>query len=54
MKIIKKGKLPKEEKRMTCSYCGCVFEYNRSDVHTDQREGDWVECPTCGRCLDVD
>lgn len=25
MRIIKEGKLPPKEKRMTCPECGCVF-----------------------------
>ena len=25
-----------------------------SDVHSDQREGCWVVCPTCKKFIDVD
>ena len=54
MRIIKEGKLPPKEKKMTCENCGCVFMYERSDVHSDQREGCWVVCPTCKKFIDVD
>ena len=32
MRIIKDGKLPHKEKKMTCSECGCVFMYERADT----------------------
>jgi len=36
--------------RMTCSDCGAVFTYERSDVHQNYvHGGDWVSCPSCGR-----
>ena len=54
MRIIKEGKLPPKEKKMTCLECGCVFMYDRSDVHYDQREGCWVVCPTCKKYITVD
>ena len=54
MRIIKKGKLPPKEKKMECPECGCVFMYERSDIKCDQREGCWVVCPTCKKCIDVD
>lgn len=38
MRIIKNGKLPPKEKKMTCPECGCVFMYDRSDVNSDQRD----------------
>lgn len=53
MRIIKEGKLPPKEKKMTCSECGCVFMYNRSDIKTEQRDGDFVICPTCGKFITV-
>ena len=34
--------------------CGCVFMYERSDIHSDQREGCWVVCPTCKKYITVD
>ena len=39
MRIIKEGKLPPKEKEMTCPECGCVFMYDRSDIHSDQIVG---------------
>ena len=54
MRIIKEGKLPPKEKKMTCQECGCVFMYERSDIHSDQQEGCWVVCPTCKKYIDVD
>lgn len=42
MRIIKEGKLPPKEKKMECKNCGCVFMYERADIHSDQREGCWV------------
>lgn len=54
MRIIKEGKLPPKEKEMTCPECGCVFKYERADVHSDQHEGCWVVCPTCKNYIDVD
>ncbi len=57
MEVIKKGKNIKEEsrKRCTCSRCGCEFIYDRSDVHTDQRDGDYVVCPndTCKQSINI-
>lgn len=53
MRIIKEGKLPPKEKKMECKNCGCVFMYERSDVHSDQREGDYVVCPTCKKFINV-
>lgn len=48
MKILKPGIKPEEiVTRDRCSRCGCEFEYTRADVHTDQREGDYVNCPCC-------
>lgn len=54
MRVIKEGKLPPQEKKMVCPKCGCVFMYDWSDIHSDQREGDWVVCPTCKKFIDVD
>ena len=54
MRVIKEGKLPPKEKEMTCQECGCVFMYERSDVHSDQGEGGLVVCPTCNKFIYVD
>lgn len=53
MRIIKEGKLPSKEKEMTCPECGCVFMYERSDIHSDQRDGDFVICPTCKTHINI-
>ena len=53
MRIIKEGKKPVEEWQVTCDKCGCVFAFDRSDIHSDQREGNWVYCPTCNAVIDV-
>ena len=53
MRIIKKGKIPPKEKRITCPKCGCVFMYEPCDIHSDQREGDYVVCPTCKKFIYV-
>lgn len=53
MKIIKKGKIRKEEWRGSCLDCHCEFMYDRNDIKIDQREGDYVVCPTCGKFINV-
>ncbi len=55
MKILKQGKKPDPDwvgRRVTCDYCGCLFQLgmeDRKSVHyeSDQREGDYytVKCP---------
>ena len=37
MKIIKQGKKKVSARRLTCYKCDCVFEYERKDMHEDQR-----------------
>ena len=44
MKIIKQGKpelqiKPSKQKTMSCSKCGCVFQYDDYDTH--------IVCPWC-------
>lgn len=51
MKVIKKGKVPFKEKRFECSYCGCEFFADENDKKVDQRDGDYVVCPTCGKFI---
>lgn len=53
MRIIKEGKFPPDERKQKCSDCGCVFMYERADIHCDQRDGDFVICPTCGAYINV-
>lgn len=56
IKIIKEGKVTKFTK--TCPDCGCEFEYETSDLHTDYSVGlttnpcqynTYVICPCCKR-----
>ena len=35
MKIIKQGKKPIKRKQQKCSNCDCIFEYERSDIKSD-------------------
>ena len=52
MKIIKAGKIPSpEEKRFVCSYCKCEFIADVYDTHYCQKDGAYVECPTCGKYI---
>ena len=53
MKIVKEGKKPANEWQVECSKCGCIFVFDNRDVKSDQREGDWVHCPTCNDAIDV-
>ena len=42
-------------RRLTCYKCDCVFEYDRKDLHEDQREPKpWVYCPCCNSAIDVE
>ena len=53
MKTVKKGNKPANEWQVECSKCGCVFVFDNRDIKSDQREGDWVYCPTCNDTIDV-
>ena len=60
MKIIKPGKSPNlDTAKVTCSSCGCEFEFTREEgvFVGDQRDGDFyrVKCPQegCGRAVHV-
>jgi len=49
MKIIKKGKLPVEEaKEATCWRCKAVLEYDSTDIKSNLKNEDYIECPTEG------
>lgn len=48
MKIIKMGDLSPSQ--MTCGTCGCIFEYDNSDIkitHNVFGNDSYVECPCC-------
>lgn len=53
MRIIKEGRKPVTEWKVTCEKCGCIFVFDGRDIESDQREGDWVVCPTCKTCITV-
>ena len=51
MKIIKRGEVKAKTKQMTCSDCDTIFEYEPQDVHSDQRDGNFVTCPVCKKLI---
>lgn len=54
IKVTKEGLNPEEEVfEAACKRCGAEFTYQKEDVHGDQREGDYVICPTkgCGQFI---
>jgi len=51
-KIIKTGKLKVTTANYTCRTCDSVIEFDRSDVRSDQRDGDYVKCPLCNNYID--
>ena len=53
MEILKQGKVPDKKTKKTCKGCKCVFTYISSDIHVDNREGNYVICPTCGSFISV-
>ena len=53
MRIIVEGRKPIKEWQVICKDCGCVFVFDNSDVKSDQKEGDWVVCPTCKKFITV-
>ena len=54
MKIIKQGKKKVIARCLTCFKCDCVFEYERKDLHEDQRElKPFVHCPHCFTAIHV-
>lgn len=51
MRIIKNGRLKRQEWVFKCEDCGCKFIADENDCNAD-RDGDYVECPTCGAFID--
>lgn len=51
IKIIKQGKIPSEDKEITCYYCHTIFSYEQDDIVCDDRPCamPYVKCPLCGR-----
>ena len=60
IKILQKGKIKKETKRIylnTCPECGCVFECDETDFIVRYKSIDVyaeLSCPTCDRVIVVD
>lgn len=52
MRIIKKGKLPNDEKKKTCKTCNTQFLFKEADIHND-RDGRYVICPGCKKFIAV-
>lgn len=51
IKIIKPGKKKIPIYRLTCTLCGCVFEFNKEDaIFGEDRDGKFIkiDCPECG------
>jgi len=47
-KIHRRGAPPSESKYLfECKKCDSLVEFNREDVQSDQRDGDYVVCPVC-------
>lgn len=59
MKIIKKGKPPKEQIiRKTCDNCKIIFEFSKEETerHSDYRNGSFrsIICPVCSEKKYID
>lgn len=54
MKVLKPANMVKINPvwRYTCRTCDCRFEFDRGDRHSDQRDGDYVQCPGCKSFID--
>lgn len=52
MKIIKKGNLESDVKKITCWKCNSELEYGPNDVETD-RDGEYITCPVCNRLIAI-
>lgn len=46
MKVIKLGKTESEKpKKGKCHRCKTTFEYDKSDIQHDSRDGNYIICP---------
>jgi len=59
-KTIKRGEVGTEVARYMCKpmlgggrKCGSIIEFSRSDVKSDQRDGNYVICPVCESWINV-
>ena len=50
--IIKHGR---EHYRMECEECGCIFEYDKTDIKEYYENGpvQKIRCPECGKAMDA-
>lgn len=56
IKIIKDGKKPKPKRiiyKVTCPHCGCIFEFEVSDLTIEKTPNGrrTIACPCCDRVL---
>jgi hypothetical protein len=49
-KVIKQGRVKTIIAEYECRICDSVIEFCKSDIQSDQRDGDYVTCPVCA-CL---
>ena len=40
-------------KRVTCSKCGSVLEYDNRSIHEGNRDFEEFDCPICGYMIDT-
>ena len=56
IKIIRHGENP-PYRRAECHNCGCVFEYQKSDMQSIYNGGEFemhlIQCPQCGKSLKI-
>jgi DNA-directed RNA polymerase subunit RPC12/RpoP len=54
MRVIKQGIAPKDiEQEKTCIRCQTVIGFTNKDIKRDQRDGDYIVCPTCGTFINA-
>lgn len=54
MRIIKEGNIIKKELQIQCKQCGCEFAFEQEDIKIDNRDGNYVVCPYCGKFINTD
>jgi DNA-directed RNA polymerase subunit RPC12/RpoP len=51
-RIIKRGTTAEDYRYLYVhAECGSEIEFTKADVKSDTRDGDYVECPVCGRFI---
>lgn len=55
IEIIKEGDPEKVNPKhyIKCAKCECEFTYQNNDVESDQRDGDYIKCPTCKNYIGI-